>query len=66
MNAGLVARRKEGLQVFYRLEDPVVEKVCHLVCETICEVGRAASKVGEDLAEAKEATVFEVQAQGPD
>jgi ArsR family transcriptional regulator len=33
--AGLVARRKEGLQVFYRLDDPVVEKICHLVCESI-------------------------------
>lgn len=26
--AGLVARRKEGLQVFYRVGDPVVEKLC--------------------------------------
>ena len=33
--AGLVARRKEGLQVFYRLDDPVVEKICHLVCDAI-------------------------------
>lgn len=33
--AGLVARRKEGLNVLYRLDDPVVEKICHLVCETI-------------------------------
>jgi ArsR family transcriptional regulator len=33
--ARLVARRKEGLQVFYRLDDPVVEKKCHLVCESI-------------------------------
>lgn len=33
--AGLVARCKEGLQVFYRLDDPLVEKLCKLVCETI-------------------------------
>jgi DNA-binding transcriptional ArsR family regulator len=33
--AGLVARRKEGLQVFYRLDDPVIEKICHLVCDSI-------------------------------
>lgn len=33
--AGLIARRKEGLNVLYRLDDPVVEKICHLVCETI-------------------------------
>jgi DNA-binding transcriptional ArsR family regulator len=33
--AGLLARRKEGPQVFYRLDDPVVEKICHLVCDSI-------------------------------
>lgn len=32
--AGMVARRKEGLNVLYRLDDPVIEKICHLVCET--------------------------------
>jgi DNA-binding transcriptional ArsR family regulator len=35
--AGLVARRKEGLQVFYKLDDPLVEKLCKLVCDTIVE-----------------------------
>ena len=35
--AGLLARRKEGLQVFYRLDDPVVEKICHLVCDSILQ-----------------------------
>lgn len=33
--AGLVARRKEGLQVFYRLDDPVVERICQVVCDSI-------------------------------
>lgn len=33
--AGLVARRKEGLSAFYRLIDPVVERVCRLVCDSI-------------------------------
>lgn len=33
--AGLVARRKDGLQVFYSLDDPLVERLCRLVCETI-------------------------------
>lgn len=33
--AGLLARRKEGSQVFYRLDDPVVTKICHLVCDSI-------------------------------
>jgi len=35
--AGLVTRRKEGLQVFYALADPLVEGLCRLVCETIVE-----------------------------
>ena len=34
-DAGLVSRRKDGPHVLYRLDDPVVEKICHLVCETI-------------------------------
>jgi DNA-binding transcriptional ArsR family regulator len=38
--AGLVARRKDGLQVFYRLDDPLVERLCKLVCETIVEEAR--------------------------
>lgn len=35
--AGLVGRRKMGLQVFYTLDDPLVERLCKLVCETIVE-----------------------------
>src|SRR3974390_536648 len=34
-DTGLVCRRKEGLQVYYRLDDPLVEKLCDLVCSTI-------------------------------
>lgn len=34
---GLVARRKEGLQVFYSLDDPVVRKLCELVCESLLD-----------------------------
>ena len=39
--AGLVSRRKEGLQVFYTLNDPLVERLCRLVCETIVEEAQA-------------------------
>lgn len=39
-DAGLVARRKEGLQVFYRLDDPLVERLCRMVCETIVQQAR--------------------------
>lgn len=35
--ASLVERRKEGLQVFYRITDPLVEQLCALVCRTILE-----------------------------
>jgi ArsR family transcriptional regulator len=35
--AGLVERRKAGLQVFYRVADPVVERLCRIVCETILD-----------------------------
>jgi ArsR family transcriptional regulator len=44
-DAGLVCRRKEGLQVYYRLDDPLVEQLCALVCSTIRdEVERNISK----------------------
>ena len=36
-DAELVARRKEGLQVFYRLDDPLIEKLCKLVCVSLLE-----------------------------
>ncbi len=33
--AGLISRRKEGLQVFYRINDPLVEELCTIVCRRI-------------------------------
>ena len=36
-DADLVSRRKEGLQVFYKLNDPLIEKLCKLVCESLLE-----------------------------
>src|SRR3954451_12614733 len=44
-DSGLVCRRKEGLQVYYRLDAPLVEKLCTLVCSTIRDdVERTISK----------------------
>ena len=33
--AGLLARRKEGLQVFYSIADPSIFKLCELVCGSL-------------------------------
>jgi ArsR family transcriptional regulator len=32
IGANILARRKEGLQVFYRISDPTIPKLCRLVC----------------------------------
>ena len=32
---GIVGRRKEGLQVFYAIGDPLIEQLCDLVCGAI-------------------------------
>ena len=34
-NADMVMRRKEGSYVLYRLDDPIVEKICELVCDSL-------------------------------
>lgn len=39
-DAGLVVRRKQGLLVFYRVGDPLVEWLCELVCDTIVREAR--------------------------
>ncbi len=36
-DAELVARRKEGLQVYYKLNDPLINKLCKLVCESLLD-----------------------------
>ena len=34
-DAGIVSRRKEGLQVFYSVADPTIFKLCDLVCNSL-------------------------------
>ena len=46
--AGLTARRKEGLQVFYRVDSPFVEELCTVVCENI------ASEAAEQITRSRE------------
>ena len=36
-DSGLVERRKQGLQVFYRIADPLVEELCQLVCRHLVD-----------------------------
>lgn len=48
-SAGLVARRKAGLQVYYRLDDPLVEELCKLVCERIAREARAGLAARREL-----------------
>jgi ArsR family transcriptional regulator len=60
LEAGLVSRRKEGLQVFYRIGDPMVEELCSLVCRNILrdlehDVERKGRLLGS-LRERREAT----------
>ena len=33
--AELVSRRKEGSFVLYRLDDPILEQLCEMVCESL-------------------------------
>lgn len=35
MHAGVVGRRKDGLQVFYRILDPSIGQLCELVCGSL-------------------------------
>ena len=35
IGAHILARRKEGLQVFYRISDPNIPKLCQLVCGSL-------------------------------
>ena len=38
--AGLVGRRREGNSIFYSISDPVVFKLCELVCRSAAEEAR--------------------------
>lgn len=38
---GLISRRREGLNIFYSIADPMVFKLCQLVCSSATEQTRA-------------------------
>jgi len=37
LEQGLVARRRDGLFTRYRIADPTLERLCHLVCGSLVE-----------------------------
>ena len=39
-DAGLIGRRREGTFIFYAISDPMVFKLCALVCSSEAEKGR--------------------------
>ncbi|MDR3633437.1 MAG: metalloregulator ArsR/SmtB family transcription factor [Isosphaeraceae bacterium] len=47
--SGIVRRRKEGLQVFYCLSDPLIEQLCSLVCGAIVEEARAQVEKNREI-----------------
>ena len=40
LNAGLIGRRREGTSIFYAVSDPVIFKLCALVCSSESEKSR--------------------------
>ena len=48
-DAGLLSRRKVGSFVLYRLDDPVLEKICELVCDSLQRDLEAELKNNEKL-----------------
>jgi DNA-binding transcriptional ArsR family regulator len=43
VNASLVASRREGSHVFYRIADPVVLEICSTVCRSVESLARPAA-----------------------
>lgn len=41
-DAGLISRRREGTSIFYAISDPMVFKLCALVCSSEAEKSRRA------------------------
>ncbi len=39
-DAGLVSRRREGTSIYYRISDPMVFRLCELVCRSAAERSR--------------------------
>lgn len=46
LTAHILSRRKEGVQVFYRISDPSIPKLCEMVCGSL---GKTLSRQIGDL-----------------
>ena len=40
-DAGLVGRRREGNTIYYSIADPIIFKLCEMVCRSAAEEARA-------------------------
>ena len=43
-SVGMIKRRKAGLNVFYKIIDPALERICSLVCGTIGNATDSANR----------------------
>lgn len=43
--AGLLARRREGTQVFYSIDDPMIFDLCRLVCDRLNRAAKKPTKI---------------------
>jgi DNA-binding transcriptional ArsR family regulator len=48
MNAGLVAPRREGSRIYYRICDPTVSRICDAVCRSVRETADRSRPRGRD------------------
>ena len=46
--AGLVATRRDGMSIFYRVHDPMVFAICHTVCDGLERQLEAEQKTFDD------------------
>ncbi|HET8567647.1 MAG TPA: metalloregulator ArsR/SmtB family transcription factor [Candidatus Limnocylindria bacterium] len=47
LEAGVVARRREGTSIYYRVQDRNLPRVCEWVCESVRARARAAARAAE-------------------
>ncbi len=56
MHAGLVAARREGHKVYYRVADPTILRICEAVCDSVVVRARATRREAAALASVRRTT----------